>query len=434
MDHDLKRVFEKLGIKAAVRLVARSPFDAGRMVFETDNEIYKIVLKKHECTASLRKQTLAGEYSILKHLSGCPGVPQNGIFFEDEEVLILSYAKLPGTSLGANKSDNARILAKTIIGLGRVLIEVSRRGICHNDISLDNVLVGGEKGPFLIDFDQASRASFGMALISNFTGWNSMTKSYGSFVGLIPKFIRARVPKPVRDVYRGIRQSVLGRYIRKRARRLKPLPKNASTKLCNLHAAWELARHSDANSPGEFISYYSLYIDGFHLPGERSWIDRWAILRNITDVRGKRVLELGCNLSLLSCHFLLEEGAAETLCVDQDADILTAAQRVAAAYGVNPIYHKVNFDSTHNWEEELACFSPDIVTALSVLNWVQDKNRLLRFLGRFDEVLFEGHDSEEIERNRLAQHGFSEIRLMAISERGRPILHGRKPTNIYSTY
>ena len=66
------------------------------------------------------------------------------------------------------------------------------------------------------------------------------------------------------------------------------------------------------------------------------------------------------------------------------------------------------------------------MVALSVLHWVQDKERFLAFVGRFDEVIFEGHDSSRTERSRLRQAGFTEIDLVDTSERGRPILRARK--------
>jgi hypothetical protein len=66
------------------------------------------------------------------------------------------------------------------------------------------------------------------------------------------------------------------------------------------------------------------------------------------------------------------------------------------------------------------------VVALSVLHWVHDEARFLAFLRRFDEVIFEGHDSSRTERRRLRQAGFTEIELVDTSERGRPILRARK--------
>ncbi len=67
-----------------------------------------------------------------------------------------------------------------------------------------------------------------------------------------------------------------------------------------------------------------------------------------------------------------------------------------------------------------------MVFALSVDHWLRDRARFLAFLGRFDELIFEGHDSARTERRRLAAAGFTAIELIYSSERGRPVLHCRK--------
>jgi hypothetical protein len=93
---------------------------------------------------------------------------------------------------------------------------------------------------------------------------------------------------------------------------------------------------------------------------------------------------------------------------------------------VAPQLRRVDFDRDAGWEDQLGAFAPDVVVALSLLHWVQDKARFLAFLGRFDEVIFEGHDSSRIERARLRQAGFGAIDLVDTSERGRPIILARK--------
>ena len=92
-----------------------------------------------------------------------------------------------------------------------------------------------------------------------------------------------------------------------------------------------------------------------------------------------------------------------------------------------PQFLQVDFDRDTGWEDRLQAFAPDVVVALSVLHWVEDKARFLAFLGRFEQVVFEGHDSSRIERGRLLQAGFTEVDLVDTSERGRPILLARKP-------
>jgi trans-aconitate methyltransferase len=146
----------------------------------------------------------------------------------------------------------------------------------------------------------------------------------------------------------------------------------------------------------------------------------------VTTYANRRVLELGCNMALLSTFLLKEAEASAALAVDRDPAILAAAAKVALAFGVQPQFLRVDFDRDDGWEDQLAAFRPDVVVALSVLHWVQDQGRLLAFLGRFDEVVFEGHDSSRIERARLREAGFTEIDLVDTSERGRPILLARR--------
>jgi hypothetical protein len=131
-------------------------------------------------------------------------------------------------------------------------------------------------------------------------------------------------------------------------------------------------------------------------------------------------------MALLSTFALAEAGASAALAVDADPKILEAAALAATAFGVRPEFRRVDFDRDRGWEDRLEAFRPDLVIAMSVLHWLDDKARFLAFLGRFDEVVFEGHDSSRIERERLRRAGFSEIDLVDTSERGRPILVARK--------
>ena len=206
-----------------------------------------------------------------------------------------------------------------------------------------------------------------------------------------------------------------------------PHPRDCSTTTLRLvRDAWQIAQQSDANAPGLDLAYYALDVGGVHFPGERPWEQRWQVLRTITDFSGKRILELGCNMGLLATHLAKHSSPSAVMGTDIDEEILRSAEIVMRAYGVEGDLMRVDFDDEASWEEELEKFSPDIVFALNVVNWVKDKERLLRFLGRFSEVVVEGHDSYEVESLRLREVGFSQIRLVTISERGRPLIYGSK--------
>ena len=187
--------------------------------------------------------------------------------------------------------------------------------------------------------------------------------------------------------------------------------------------AWNLAESSDASAPGCRLAYYTMEFEGVRLPGERDWAARWVSLRAASDFAGKRVVELGCNLGLLSCHLLKEGGANAALGLDHDPAILTGANLVASALEVKPAFVVADFDGQACWEDDIVEFRPDIIFALNVLNWVRDKERFLRALALARELVFEGHDTFEIERTRLASVGFTHIRQLETTERARPLIH-----------
>ena len=49
----------------------------------------------------------------------------------------------------------------------------------------------------------------------------------------------------------------------------------------------------------------------------------------------------------------------------------------------------------------------DIVVAMSIYKWVDDKERFLQYLSQFRSILYEGHDPDDIEIERFAKYGFS---------------------------
>jgi 2-polyprenyl-3-methyl-5-hydroxy-6-metoxy-1,4-benzoquinol methylase len=141
------------------------------------------------------------------------------------------------------------------------------------------------------------------------------------------------------------------------------------------------------------------------------------------DFRDKSVLDLGCNIGLLPAFAMLY-GARSAMGIDTDATLVEAATEVAAGLGVRATFRQQDLDSPQSWENDLA--GADLAVAMSIVEWVSEPARLLRFLGKHREVLYEGHDSLMIESERLRSAGFSQIKTIAISDRGRPLLYGRK--------
>lgn len=58
--------------------------------------------------------------------------------------------------------------------------------------------------------------------------------------------------------------------------------------------------------------------------------------------------------------------------------------------------------------------------------WVQDKERLLHYLSHFSEVLYEGHDSPEMEIARFEKLGFSRHTILGTTDARRFLIHFSK--------
>ncbi len=394
-----------------------SSSDPGRRVYANKTHIYKFVLREYESTSGLRAQDLEGEFRILTLCEGIKGIPEVVDFIDHKDYECVVLKRIDGSCI--EKIGLFRLLVVTS-KLSKILLELSARGISHNDIKFENILLSESGKVALIDFDQATHVSFVTGIVRSFLGVElGGAKVHGSLMTIMKSYLKGILPS---SVIRGVRK-IKGTDVDDK---LPALSKGASFESELMLSAWKIAQTSDASSPGVKVAYYSLNFDGYRFPGERSWEDRWAVLQTISDYSDKRILELGCNMSLLSSFLLLEKKASYAMGVDIDEDILESAKLVSSALGVKPEYMQQDFDSPSDWETDLKKAKPDLVFALNVLNWVEDKDRLMRFLGSFKEVIFEGHDSAEIETSRFREMGFNEIELIGKSERQRPILHCSK--------
>ncbi len=174
-----------------------------------------------------------------------------------------------------------------------------------------------------------------------------------------------------------------------------------------LQEAWKIGTGGSGGKP-----YYAFDIDDLKFDGERNWNDRWDLMRHLP-LGGKAVLELGCNVGLFSIHALEECAAKSADGVDLPDDALTvngnplmakAARMVNAALGSRVVYHQVNLN-TQPYEEILGT-DYDVVFCMSFFKWIDDKDRFLRYLSHFDEIVYEGHESDEVESSRFGLHGF----------------------------
>lgn len=391
-------------------ILSSSHYDPGRRVYRHNGNIAKLTLFKYQTTSQWRAQSLWGEFLVLKQCEGIRGIPR-AVYWERD----CTYEMLILTDIGvASKlSPKAVSYFHCLSSLAHILYKMALCGVSQNDLTSDNTFVGVDGAVYLIDFDQATMSTVPKALARSFLGF----KFHDSGIAIsMTQFLKGQI--------KAVLPAKLLSFLRRMSRRnqLPSLQVTADRTTKELLRAWEVAQDSDASAPGATLAYYSFWYGGYHFPGERSWKMRWDTIKLITEFSGKRILELGCNMALLSCHLLLQGRAESVLAVDIDSEILKSAKLVSSALDVFPEYMEIDFDSKFNWETDLTAFSPDIVFALNVLNWVKDKTRLMNFLGRFDQIIFEGHDSFEVERTRFENVGFKNIVLVSLTERNRPLM------------
>ena len=401
--------------------ISESDEDPSRKTFLLNDIIIKSRKLDDDSSAHLRHNDLKEEYEILKLSETVKGTPKALHYHKNElyELLFLSY--LPGEQL-RNQQLTFIQSVKVTFQVLKILVRLSGKGICHNDVTPQNVLLTGKNNASLVDFDQAVRTTIVKAIAGSILGIKSGESKVSYGLNTIFKdYLRKHFPNFLYSIKR-----LLGRNPEFEKHELPAINSDADPKLKKLLDAWRLAQKSNASAPALPLAYYAIDFEGYHFPGERPWDERWNRLKNVSGYSGKTILELGCNMGLLSIHLLKEAGAAKCIGVDHDKKILESANFISEVFEVNPVFKQINFDSAKDWENDLLSYNVDVVFALNVLNWVYDKERLLKFLSNFPEIIFEGHDTTEVERKRFEQIGFNTIEEIGYSERERIILRCRK--------
>jgi predicted Ser/Thr protein kinase len=418
LEQDWQSFLEREGIRD-IREQWVSPLDIGRRVILHGDLVTKFVMWSHDQTSDQRNGNLQSEYVILKLLESVKGVPVAYCYDSDDVGARLDLEHIDATSWAARHCtfvENMIILTRVLA----ILWQVSSRGVAHLDLRLENILIDSKNYCYIIDFDQSVVTTSFNAVLANFMGLSRgdiiLKQRFGKTV------IKKILPTILIDQIRKIRHGIFNTEKRK----LPEIEESTAIEVKRMIKAWQWAQKSDANAPGDSLAYYSLEFEGVKFPGERPWEERWEVLSKIEDFRGRRVLELGCNMGLLSTYLMKFENASAAIGVDYEQKIIESADIVSEVFGVNVRHIQADFDRDDNWEQPLIDFEPDVVFALNVLNWLDDKQRFLNFLGQFNTVIIEGHESKEVEVERLKGVGFRNHNLIHISERGRPIIRFSK--------
>ncbi len=418
------KVESALGTGAELLHVSSSSSDI--RIYRKADRVLKI-RKLTPATVTGRPNSLEDEFLVLQWLNRKPAAhilcPQ-AILYKNHaewEQMEMTWVEPPtGTDPVAAPHTET---VQGLIRLAKTIWRLNRTGVSHGDIRPDNIGPNSAGLIAILDFDQAASGHWFRCALRDFLGIPFLGRA--AQITFLDRIMAHGWIKPLANRIESLRCKL--------RRRRNPdggpydwdarINARHDETLIELGNAWRAAAISNANSPGAGIAYYSLDINGLHLPGERPWLQRWLAIAKATNFQGKRVIELGCNMALLSCYARLS-GAREALAADINAQVLTAATKLSSVLGVEIQTHRIDFDTDAKWEELLG--TGDIVTALSLTYWLKDKDRLWRYISKFPEVIFEGHEAIEEVEQRLRAAGFTEITNIGRSERNRPIYHGMR--------
>jgi predicted Ser/Thr protein kinase len=353
------------------------------------------VIKVNRGNAAIGKSlSLEEEALILQELVGIRGVPTNPRFERREGYQTLSMDRFDGVALDVYLKEHPgrAVWYRCFADLSTILSTMHARGIVHRDLYARNVLVNSNGQAQLIDFDQATTGASGaenVDFVRTESNSRDIPPAWATLDCLLTEL-------KIRDEY------------------------NEAVE--KMRRAWKIAAASDASSPNAEIAYYDFQFGPEHFRGERPWRDRWNIIAPaITeDVRGQRVVELGCNMALLGLHCKLA-GAREVVCVDHSPSILEAGKLLAESAGVSIEFLHGDLNAVSFCEQLIEC-RPDVLIAFSVVHWLNDLAGVESLFRSVRTLYFEGHGKQSEEITWLKQLGFGQAKVLGFTERLRPIL------------
>ena len=247
---------------------------------------------------------------------------------------------------------------RILTGVADGLNYLHDRGLAHRDVHPSNILIDEEFNPYLADFAWA-HACEGEPCV-DFKPWECMDKAVTAV--------------QLGQDQRGYHTIV--NYLR-------GLPLEGKT-------------HGFKGVPYQ-------QVDGV---GERDCQLRWDMMK--PDVRGKSVLDVGCNLGWF-VRKSVEKGAGYTLGIDADKAVIESAFALGGNYTV--------FDLDHDALPDIWRF--DVAFCLSVLQHLKDPDRVLRWLVGHCETIY-----IEIPARFVTDYMASvltDAQYIGESERGRPV-------------
>lgn len=176
---------------------------------------------------------------------------------------------------------------------------------------------------------------------------------------------------------------------------------------------------------GNNKSYYNISINGEKVGGERSWEARWNLIKDKLNLAGKNILDIGCNIGLFSVYSMKFKNANSAVGIENSTEnhtkngfprLMEAAQLLQKAFKTQMKILQIDLNQTKY--EKIIGHDYDFVFCLSIFKWINDKQRFLKYLSNFKEILYEGHDDDKTEIERFKNIGFKNYSILGSTHVG----------------
>ena len=334
----------------------------GGRVFEHED-----MIRKQD--SSIRSPAVQKELALLRTLDHhnivkpkAHGVDEDGTTWFD----MTKYRPLSEIQADALTTAQQDVI---ISGVRDALTYLHGKGLAHRDVCVENVMLRQDFSPVLIDFEWAVSCDgeIGESCV-DFEPWS------------VPE-------QAVPTVQSGMAQR-------------------------GFHTIVQHVRGIDLSDKSHgYKSVPYQQIDGV---GERDCERRWNLMQ--PDVKGKTVLDIGCNLGWFVRKSVSEGAEAEGW--DNDASVLDAAKDIAVADGGK--YYLSSYEY-RDLNEDLPGEDFDVIFCLSVLQHLKDPDRVFQWMLDHGKELYIEIPHRFI-TPLMAEH-LSHASLCGESERGRPIWH-----------
>ena len=119
--------------------------------------------------APARQHDVRAEADLLRRCQGIPGIPSFVAWTQSGAARVLVLQRLDAQPLSQLEIGWLR-LGAVLLALGGLVVRLAWRGISHNDLQPENILLDRAGRIHLVDFDQVSSGSFVLCLARSFSG------------------------------------------------------------------------------------------------------------------------------------------------------------------------------------------------------------------------------------------------------------------------